>query len=70
MALPSGCPACTGATPVAARSGRPGWEARWGAEEPTRSSTVSVADVSALEASAVGIASAEGNVNTAYAGET
>ena len=57
-------------TPVAARSKRPGWEARWGAEEPARSSTISAADVSAMEGRAVGVGSAGGDVNTAYAGES
>lgn len=67
--LTFGCLAGAGATSVAARTNRPGWEARWGPEEPSRSSTISAADVSAMEARAEGVASAGGKVNTAYAGE-
>ncbi|CBN78743.1 expressed unknown protein [Ectocarpus siliculosus] len=53
----------------AARSARPGWEARWGAEEPARASpAVTAADVSSME-SRVAAASAPGGgaVHPAYA---
>lgn len=56
----------------AARSARPGWEARWGSEEAARtSSPVSAADVQAMEARATATASnAAAAAHPAYTGET
>eukprot|EP00903_Cladosiphon_okamuranus_P018378 g16905.t1 len=59
----------------AARSKRPGWEARWGAEEPARASTtsttsapasVSAADVVSMEARATATVSTGGAAHPAY----
>lgn len=57
-----------------ARSKRPGWEARWGPEEPIRASTVtsasvSAADVASMEARATATTSNDGATHPAYAGE-
>ncbi|CAM9421348.1 unnamed protein product [Ectocarpus sp. 4 AP-2014] len=53
----------------AARSARPGWEARWGAEEPVRASpAVTAADVSSMESrAAAASAPGGGAVHPAYA---
>ncbi|CAM9461930.1 unnamed protein product [Ectocarpus sp. 13 AM-2016] len=59
---------------VAARTQRPGWEERWGAEEPTRK-TMTVAGTGAKSASAevathaLGTPVAPADVHPAYAGK-